>query len=79
MLELRAAKPNFNASLVVHAIESEEERELFKPRKLLVQPQLQKHIETKNLVKYKEMEEAFFTEERKEFVYEVPVFGFKND
>lgn len=25
------------------------------------------------------MEEAFFTEESKEFVYEVPVFGFKND
>jgi hypothetical protein len=48
MLELRAEKPNFNAFLVVHAIESEEERELFKPRKLLVQPQLQKHIETKN-------------------------------
>jgi hypothetical protein len=48
MLELRAERPNFNALLVVHAIESEEERELFKPRKLLVQPQLQKHIETKN-------------------------------
>jgi hypothetical protein len=30
-------------------------------------------------VKYKEMEEAFFTEQIKEFVYEVPVFGFKND
>jgi hypothetical protein len=30
-------------------------------------------------VKYKEMEEAFFTEKSKEFVYEVPVFGFKND
>ena len=79
MLELRAEKPNFNASLIVHAIESEEERELFKPRKLLIQPQHQKHIETKNLVKYKEMEEAFFTEGSKEFVYEVPVFGFKND
>ncbi len=25
------------------------------------------------------MEEAFFTQESKEFVYEVPVFGFKND
>lgn len=48
MLELRAEKPNFSAFLVVHAIESEEERELFKPRKLLVQPQLQKHIETRS-------------------------------
>jgi len=48
MLELRAEKPHFNALLAVHAIESEEERALFEPRKLLVQPLLQKHIESKS-------------------------------
>jgi hypothetical protein len=31
------------------------------------------------MTKYREMEEAFFTEESKEFKYEIAVFGFKND
>lgn len=68
MLELRATKPNFNAHLVVHAIGNMDEE--FKPRKLLIQPTWQKHIEPKQIPKYREMEEAFFTEVKKEFVYE---------
>ena len=77
MLELRASKPNFNAQLVVHAIGNQGEE--LKPRKLLVQPTWIRHIEPKGQIKFREMEEAFFTDTTKEFTYSDSVIGLKND
>lgn len=46
---------------------------------MLVQPTWLRHIEPKGQIKFREMEEAFFTETTKEFTYSESVVGLKND
>jgi hypothetical protein len=45
----------------------------------LVQPTWLRHIEPKGQVKYREMEEAFFTDTTKEFTYSDTVVGMKTE
>ena len=80
MIELRATKQNyFTAELVIHAIESAEEREasFLQPRKLIVETTLHRHVEHRQKLNLcREKEEAFFTNSSKEYVYGQPVVNY---